>query len=82
VGERDKVCLSASDRPKPARRHKPRLSVKEKTPAGDAGVFRPKRSALGEIDRLKPNTVRLSHAEWNELVGLIKRGELGEIEER
>jgi len=28
------------------------------------------------------NTVRLSHAEWNELVRLIKSGELGEIEER
>jgi hypothetical protein len=25
------------------------------------------------------NTVRLTHAEWNELVGLIKRGELGEV---
>jgi len=25
------------------------------------------------------NTVRLSHAEWNEFVRLIKRGELGEI---
>ena len=25
------------------------------------------------------NTVRLSHAEWNELVRLIKCGELGEI---
>lgn len=25
------------------------------------------------------NTVRLSHAEWNELVRLIKRGELQEI---
>jgi hypothetical protein len=25
------------------------------------------------------NTVRLSHAEWNELVALIKRGELHEI---
>jgi hypothetical protein len=25
------------------------------------------------------NTVRLSHAEWNELVRLIKRGELGEV---
>ena len=25
------------------------------------------------------NTVRLSHAEWNELVGLIKRGELREV---
>ena len=25
------------------------------------------------------NTVRLSHAEWNELVSLIKRGEVGEI---
>jgi len=25
------------------------------------------------------NTVRLSHAEWNELVRLIKRGELAEI---
>jgi hypothetical protein len=25
------------------------------------------------------NTVRLSHAEWNELVGLILRGQLGEV---
>jgi hypothetical protein len=25
------------------------------------------------------NTVRLSHAQWNELVSLIKRGEVGEI---
>jgi hypothetical protein len=25
------------------------------------------------------NTVRLSHAEWNELVALVKRGELHEI---
>ena len=25
------------------------------------------------------NTVRLSHAEWNQLVRLIKRGELGEV---
>jgi hypothetical protein len=25
------------------------------------------------------NTVRLSHAEWNELVRLIKRGELREV---
>ena len=25
------------------------------------------------------NTVRLSHAEWNELVGLIKRGDVGEV---
>jgi hypothetical protein len=25
------------------------------------------------------NTVRLSHAEWNELVALIKRGEVREI---
>lgn len=25
------------------------------------------------------NTVRLTHAEWNELFGLIKRGELREI---
>ena len=25
------------------------------------------------------NTVRLTHAEWNELVSLIKRGELGEV---
>ena len=25
------------------------------------------------------NTVRLSHAEWNELVGLIKQGKLGEV---
>ena len=25
------------------------------------------------------NTVRLSHAEWNELVSLIKRGEVSEI---
>jgi hypothetical protein len=25
------------------------------------------------------NTVRLSHAEWNELVRLIKRGELTEV---
>ena len=25
------------------------------------------------------NTVRLTHAEWNELVGLIKRGELREV---
>ena len=25
------------------------------------------------------NSVRLTHAEWNELVGLIKRGELGEV---
>jgi sarcosine oxidase delta subunit len=25
------------------------------------------------------NTVRLSHAEWNELVALIKRGDLHEI---
>ena len=25
------------------------------------------------------NTVRLSHAEWNELVSRIKRGEVGEI---
>ena len=25
------------------------------------------------------NTVRLSHAEWNQLVSLIKRGEVGEI---
>lgn len=27
----------------------------------------------------KENTVRLSHAEWNELVQLIKRGDLGEV---
>jgi hypothetical protein len=27
----------------------------------------------------KENTVRLSHAEWNELVRLIKRGELSEV---
>jgi len=26
------------------------------------------------------NTVRLSHAEWNELVSLIKRGEVGETD--
>jgi len=25
------------------------------------------------------NTVRLSHAEWNELVRLIKRGDLSEV---
>ena len=25
------------------------------------------------------NIVRLSHAEWNELVGLVKRGDLHEI---
>jgi hypothetical protein len=25
------------------------------------------------------NTVRLTYAEWNELVGLIKRGELREV---
>jgi len=25
------------------------------------------------------NTVRLSHAEWNELVALIKRGDLHEV---
>jgi len=25
------------------------------------------------------NTVRLTHAEWNELVGLIQRGELREV---
>jgi sarcosine oxidase delta subunit len=25
------------------------------------------------------NTVRLSHAEWNEIVALVKRGELHEI---
>ena len=25
------------------------------------------------------NTVRLSHAEWNELVRLIKHGQLGEV---
>ena len=25
------------------------------------------------------NTARLSHAEWNELVSLIKRGEVGEF---
>lgn len=25
------------------------------------------------------NTVKLSHAEWNELVSLVKRGELHEI---
>jgi len=25
------------------------------------------------------NTVRLSHAEWNELVALIKRGDLREV---
>lgn len=25
------------------------------------------------------NTVRLSHAEWNELVALIKRGDIHEI---
>jgi len=25
------------------------------------------------------NKVRLSHAEWNELVGLIKRGDLHEV---
>ena len=25
------------------------------------------------------NTVRLTHAEWNELVGLIRRGELREV---
>jgi hypothetical protein len=25
------------------------------------------------------NTVRLSHAEWNELVALIKRGDVGEV---
>ena len=27
----------------------------------------------------KENTVRLSHAEWNELVQLIKRGDLSEV---
>ena len=27
----------------------------------------------------KANTVQLSHAEWNELVRLIKRGELREV---
>ena len=32
-------------------------------------------STIGEDE----NTVRLTHAEWNELVGLIKRGELREI---
>ena len=26
-----------------------------------------------------PNTVRLSHAEWNELVRLVKTGELREV---
>ena len=26
------------------------------------------------------NTVRLSHAEWNELVALIKRGDLREVQ--
>jgi hypothetical protein len=31
--------------------------------------------AIGE----DANTVRLSHAEWNELVRLIKRGDLDEI---
>jgi len=31
--------------------------------------------AIGEDE----NTVRLTHAEWNELVGLIKRGELREV---
>jgi hypothetical protein len=25
------------------------------------------------------NTVKLSHAEWNELVRLVKSGELGEV---
>ena len=30
---------------------------------------------IGEAE----NTVRLTHAEWNELVGLIKRGELREV---
>ena len=25
------------------------------------------------------NTVRLSHAEWNELVALIRRGDVGEV---
>jgi hypothetical protein len=27
----------------------------------------------------KENTVKLSHAEWNELVRLIKHGDLGEV---
>jgi hypothetical protein len=31
--------------------------------------------SIGEAE----NTVRLSHAEWNELVALIKRGDLHEI---
>ena len=30
---------------------------------------------IGEAE----NTVRLTHAEWNELIALIKRGELREI---
>jgi hypothetical protein len=31
--------------------------------------------AIGE----DANIVRLSHAEWNELVALIKRGDVGEV---
>ena len=27
------------------------------------------------------NTVRLSHAEWNEMVRLVRSGELGEVRE-
>ena len=38
-------------------------------------VITDKGATIGE----DANAVRLSHAEWNELVSLIKRGEVGEI---
>lgn len=38
-------------------------------------VITDERVTIGE----DTNTVRLPHAEWNELVSLIKRGEVGEI---
>jgi len=33
----------------------------------------------GRYNREDENTVRLTHAEWNELVDLIKRGKLREV---
>ena len=47
----------------------PRCTECPEVEINDAGV------RIGE----DANTVRLSHAEWNELVTLIKRGDLHEV---
>jgi hypothetical protein len=43
------------------------------------GVIMSPEQGDGRQDRADANTVRLTHAEWNELVALIKREDLDEI---